>query len=193
MVCIYSSKKKKLTKLEKHIKKHFDISGSNNIAQIIPEVRKWLSLMQDSKRFNHSLSTEKTARKIAYLTGVDGDKAALAALIHDCAKLIPEKKLARIIKKHNIDLNKRERLNFSSIHAPVGAFIAKKKLGIKDKEILNAIRYHVTGRDEMNRIEKVVYIADEIEPYLRQKSLNRKAMKLLKAKNSLKKVVKLVS
>ena len=88
----------------------------------------------------------------------------MAGLLHDCAKCIPTGKKLKICKKNDIPLTRWEEENEALLHAKVGVYIAKKKYGIDDPAILNAIRYHTTGKADMTVLEKIVYIADYIEP-----------------------------
>ena len=96
--------------------------------------------------------------------GEDLVRAQVAGLLHDCAKCIPTGKKLKICKKNDIPLTRWEEENEALLHAKVGVYIAKKKYGIDDPAILNAIRYHTTGKADMTVLEKIVYIADYIEP-----------------------------
>lgn len=185
--------KKERKRIEKIIKNHFKTNGTENIPEIIEPVRKWLGFMLNENRYTHALSAEITARKIARLISVNEDKAGLAALLHDCAKSLSHNKLINICNKYNVRLIDKELYNYSCLHAPAGACIVRKKLGIKDKKILNAIRYHIIGRDKMSKIEKIVFIADEIEPFLRSQKLNEKTFALINTNTSLDKAFNLVA
>ena len=115
-------------------------------------------------RFIHTQGVMYTATALAMCHGEDLVKAQVAGLLHDCAKCIPTGKKLKICKKNDIALTKWEEENEALLHAKVGVYIAKKKYGITDPEILNAIRYHTTGKADMTSLEKIVYIADYIEP-----------------------------
>ena len=90
-------------------------------------------------------------------------KAELAAIFHDYAKFRPKDEMKQIIVDQNMA---KELLDFHSElwHAPVGAYLVEKEAGITDRDILDAIAYHTTGRIGMTVLEKVVYLADYIEP-----------------------------
>lgn len=116
------------------------------------------------ERLDHSLSVKDTAIKLAEIYGEDKEKAKMAALIHDCAKCIDDEEMINISERygHNIDEVSRNTPNI--LHGHVGAYIAKDTMGISDKDVLNAIAYHTTGRENMSLLEKIIYIADYIEP-----------------------------
>lgn len=114
-------------------------------------------------RFNHVVRVTETAKKLALNYGLDEKKVELAALLHDIAKFVSKEELRSILIKESCD----ERLlsfHHELWHAPVGAIFARQQFNVEDEDILNAIRYHTTGRAGMSAIEKVIYIADLIEP-----------------------------
>jgi predicted HD superfamily hydrolase involved in NAD metabolism len=115
-------------------------------------------------RYEHSLGVAQTARELAIQYGADGEKAYLAGILHDYAKNLPNQKLLEIAINNSLIVDPAEKENPQLLHGPVGAVLIEKELGIKDKEILNAIRYHTTGRSQMDRLSQILYIADYIEP-----------------------------
>ena len=92
------------------------------------------------------------------------DKAYTAGLLHDCAKYLDDEQMLEAAKEHNIELEEVEKTSVQLVHAKVGAVFAKEVYGIEDEDILNAIRYHTTGRPDMSLLEKIIYVADYIEP-----------------------------
>ena len=88
----------------------------------------------------------------------------LAGLMHDCAKCIPNAKKLKLAEKNGLEITELERNNPFMLHAKVGAMLAKVKYDIDDEEVLGAIRWHTTGKPNMNLLEKIVYVADYIEP-----------------------------
>ena len=90
--------------------------------------------------------------------------AQLAGLLHDCAKCIPNKKKLKMCGENKIPVTEFEKEHPFLLHAKLGAFVAKDKYGIRKKEILSAIAFHTTGKPDMSLLEKIVYIADYIEP-----------------------------
>ncbi|GLB58279.1 bis(5'-nucleosyl)-tetraphosphatase (symmetrical) YqeK [Cytobacillus sp. NCCP-133] len=114
-------------------------------------------------RYLHTIGVMETALRLAEMYGADKKKAELAAIFHDYAKFRPKEEMKEIILMEQMP---RELLDYNSElwHAPVGAFLAEKEAGISDKEVLSAIRYHTSGRTGMNLLEKIIYLADYIEP-----------------------------
>ncbi|KYG58028.1 bis(5'-nucleosyl)-tetraphosphatase (symmetrical) YqeK [Planococcus maritimus] len=115
------------------------------------------------KRYNHVLGVMNTAVALAKVYGVPEEQARIAAILHDVAKYADRDWMRGIIEKENMDpllLDYHHEL----WHAPVGAYLAAYEFGVADQEILDAIRYHTTGRAAMTDLEKIVYIADMIEP-----------------------------
>jgi predicted HD superfamily hydrolase involved in NAD metabolism len=114
-------------------------------------------------RYQHTLGVMETAIKLAEKYGADEKKAELAAIFHDYAKFRPKEEMKQIIIQQEMD---PKLLQFHSElwHAPVGAYLAKTEAGIEDEEVLDAIRYHTSGRPNMTMLEKVIYLADYIEP-----------------------------
>ena len=104
-----------------------------------------------------------TAVALAEVYGVPQEQARIAAILHDVAKYADRDWMRSLIEKENMDpllLDYHHEL----WHAPVGAYLAAYEFGVEDQEILDAIRYHTTGRATMSDLEKIVYIADMIEP-----------------------------
>ena len=114
------------------------------------------------KRFKHSLRVAETAVKLADNYGLDPKKAYLAGLIHDCAKYNEE----AYIKKYNIDFSiyPVSSIKDPVLHSFLGAEVAKKVYNVYDGDVLKAIEYHTTGRPDMSDLEKIIFIADAIEP-----------------------------
>ena len=116
------------------------------------------------KRYKHSLGVMNTSIELSKLYNCSIKKAALAGLLHDCGKLQGEINLLKIADDFDIIVDNVMKKNPDLIHCFIGEIIAKKEYNIYDKDILNAIRYHTTGREAMSLLEKIVYIADIIEP-----------------------------
>lgn len=124
--------------------------------------------VQDAKRFAHTLGVEFTAAALAMRYQADVTDAQIAGLLHDCAKCLTDEKRVSICEKHQIPMTDIERRNPFLLHAKVGEFLAKEKYGITNPDILNAIRFHTTGRENMSLLERIVFVADYIEPGRRQ-------------------------
>ncbi len=123
---------------------------------------------QDAKRFAHTLGVEFTAAALAMKYQADVTDAQIAGLLHDCAKCLTDEKRVSICEKHRIPMTDIERRNPFLLHAKVGEYLAREKYGITNPDILNAIRFHTTGRENMSLLERIVFVADYIEPGRRQ-------------------------
>lgn len=135
------------------------------------KMEKKLAKYLDENRFAHTLGVMYTCASLAMVHGYDLENAQAAGLLHDCAKCIPTKKKLKLCSHHKIPVTDFEKEHPLLLHAKLGAYIARKKYDIEDEEILSAITYHTTGRREMSLLEKIVYIADYIEP-MRNKAPN---------------------
>lgn len=119
----------------------------------------------NAKRYEHTLSVAYTAASLAMVHDADTDSAIIAGMLHDCAKCLPADKLISLCRKHDLPVSEVELQNPAALlHAKAGSFLAHKEYGIDDTDILNAIQYHTTGRPDMSKLEKILYIADYIEP-----------------------------
>ncbi|MCM2531578.1 bis(5'-nucleosyl)-tetraphosphatase (symmetrical) YqeK [Neobacillus pocheonensis] len=114
-------------------------------------------------RYQHTLGVMETAIKLAEQYGADVEKGEIAAIFHDYAKFRPKEEMKKIIKEQGFSKDLLE-FNGELWHAPVGAYLVEREVGITDQEVLDAIRYHTSGRTEMTLLDKVVYLADYIEP-----------------------------
>lgn len=134
----------------------------------IKKIRKKMEKTLDNARFEHTLGVAYTAACLAMRYDVDIAKAQTAGLLHDCAKCLTNEKRISICKKHNIQMNEAEIENPQLLHAKVGSFLAMEEFDIHDQDIINAILNHTTGRPDMSILEKIIYIADYIEPGRKQ-------------------------
>lgn len=116
----------------------------------------------NTDRFNHSLNVADSAKELALRYGADADKAYTAGLLHDVMKnASPEEQLG-VLSEAGIELMPVERENKKLWHAIAGAAYVKFVMGIDDRDIIRAVRYHTTGRAGMSLLERVVYLADYI-------------------------------
>lgn len=132
--------------------------------QKITKISKKLKKELDTERYEHTIGVMYTACALAMCHGADMEQAMLAGLLHDCAKCIPSSRKIKLCQKYHLEVTEVERKNPSLLHAKLGAFLAKKNYHIADKNILNAIRSHTTGKPAMTLLEKIIYIADYMEP-----------------------------
>jgi predicted HD superfamily hydrolase involved in NAD metabolism len=114
-------------------------------------------------RYQHTLGVKETAIQLALQYQVDEKQAELAAIFHDYAKYRDKQEMKSIIEQQQLG---DDLLHFNKElwHAPVGAYLVEKEVGITDPEILDAIRFHTSGRPNMTKLEKIIYLADYIEP-----------------------------
>lgn len=115
-----------------------------------------------NKRLNHSLMVAKAARTLAKQYNVDSEKAYKAGLLHDVMKNESRENQIREIKLAGMELEDDELENDKLLHAPAGAAYVINNMEERDKDLINAIRYHTTGRRQMSQLEKIVYVADLI-------------------------------
>lgn len=132
------------------------------------KLRAKLEKKLDAHRYEHTLGVAYTAACLATLYGVDVTKAELAGLLHDCAKCMTNEERIELCNKHRLPISEAEKENPFLLHAKAGAFLASYKYDIQDEDILNAIRYHTTGRPGMSVLEKIIYVADYMEPGRKQ-------------------------
>lgn len=152
------------------------------------EIQKWLKENLNEERYIHTLGTAECAKELAIKFKLDSRKAYLAGLLHDCAKCFSNEKLLEIIHKH-LQVEECEMLNYKTLHAPVSAYIAEKEFNVTDNEILSAIRWHTLGKLDMSNFEKIIFIADKIEPNTRDKEYSDKIRILLDEEKGLDKAL----
>ena len=152
------------------------------------ELKKWLESNLSAERYSHSLGTAECAKKLAEKFGLNLEKAYVAGLLHDAAKCFSNEKLSEIIHAH-LNVEESELQNYKTLHAPVSAYIVEKDFGVTDKEILSAIRWHTLGKLDMTDFEKIVFLADKIEPNTREKEKTAEITKYLDEENGLNKAI----
>lgn len=115
------------------------------------------------RRIPHVLGTEQEAIRLAERYGADVEKARRAALLHDCTKKLEMEGQLALCRQYGIELDELEQKALKLLHAKTGAAVARDVFGVDD-EIYSAIRWHTTGRANMTLLEKIIYLADYIEP-----------------------------
>lgn len=130
----------------------------------LKKISKKLAKILKKDRYEHTLGVMYTSASLAMRYGADVGKAMTAGLLHDCGKYLPAKEQIKLCRKKKIALTESELEMPALVHAKLGAYLARHEYGIKDTEILGAVTYHTTGRPDMSLLEKIVYIADYIEP-----------------------------
>ena len=114
-------------------------------------------------RYKHTLGVAETAKSLAENYGANPDKAYLAGLLHDCAKELSLEQMLKLAEKHNVEIDDLAKSSTALLHGICGAYLARDLYNIDD-EIFDAIRFHTTGKADMSLLEKIIYIADYIEP-----------------------------
>ena len=119
----------------------------------------------DECRYEHTLGVMYTAAALAMVHHVDLDQAMFAGLLHDCAKCYTDERKIQLCEKYEVELTDAEKANTALIHAKLGACLAQQKYEVKDAEVIHAILTHTTGAPAMNNLDKIIFIADYIEPH----------------------------
>lgn len=141
--------------------------GLYGMARRIEASDRWLDQLFAAltpKRFAHSLSVARTARRLAFQYGVDPLQAEEAGLLHDCAKCLPMKEMRRIALEHSLTDDPAILESGALLHSLAGAWLARNAYGMADPAVLEAIAYHNTGHAGMSRLAMCVCLADFMEP-----------------------------
>lgn len=144
----------------------------------------WLQGNLDEERLLHSLGSAQCAAELAIKFNLDEKRAYVAGLLHDCAKCLEKEKLIELAQNIE-DIKDDEKTNIKVIHAPVSAYLAQTQFGIEDEEILSSIRWHTLGKKDMSLFEKVVFLADKIEPNTRDMDFRNRILLFLEDENNL--------
>ena len=130
----------------------------------IDEMKCKLQKTMSHKRYIHSINVMKSAAKLASIYGEDIDKAAIAGLLHDCARDIKGEEALNLCAKYDIPVDDVTRTQPDLLHGPIGSRLARDEYEVSDKDILNAISCHTTGGSDMSMLDKIIFIADYVEP-----------------------------
>ena len=115
-------------------------------------------------RYLHTIAVAETAERLSKRFGVAPERAYLAGILHDCAKSMTLEDMVRLSDEMGVDADDFERNSDAIMHAPAGAARAEKEFGIRDREILSAVRKHTVGGTGLTQLEKLIYVSDFIEP-----------------------------
>jgi len=146
------------------VERYIEKSGLYLRHDFSADILQRLKKMMSEKRYIHTIGVAKEAIKLADMYGEDAEKAYIAALLHDIAKEMPNSSKLAMAKAVGIKLDEELEKIPTLLHGYLGAQIAKTDFGIDDEYVLDAIRYHTTGRANMTLLEKIIYLADIIEP-----------------------------
>ena len=138
-------------------------NSTTSLAEITMRIENDVRSVLDFARFKHSRNTALLAWDLCCRFGLDPQKGYLAGIAHDICKDLDDDELIRLAHRDGGGILKLEKKKPGLLHARASAVLLQRKYGIKDRDILEAIRYHTTGTRDMNPLAKVVYIADKIE------------------------------
>ena len=130
----------------------------------LKKIKKKLKNELDESRYEHTIGVMDTAACLAMRYGADLTQALVAGLLHDCAKCIPNDKKLKLCRKNGIEVTPFEEKAPFLLHAKLGAWMAEHEYHVSDPAILSAIACHTTGKLDMSLLDKIVFIADYIEP-----------------------------
>lgn len=130
----------------------------------LSSIMEYLDNSISSKRYVHSINVSKTAKKLAELYEGDSTKAEIAGLVHDCARDLEKSLQLKYLKEEGIEADELTMNIKELLHGPAAVHICKSVFAIEDEEILSAVRYHTTGKENMSLLEKIIYLSDFIEP-----------------------------
>lgn len=135
-----------------------------NLTTIYENIKNEIKIILPKKRYEHSINVEFEAIKLAQIYGCDVEKARVAGIAHDFAKFYSSNDLIKIAQNYGIQIDEIQYNSPQLLHGQVASQICMDKYEVKDQDILNAIRYHTTGRKGMTLLEKIIFLADVIEP-----------------------------
>ena len=136
--------------------------NSTDHERLKEKILEYIRMNLKESRLQHTYRVAETAVAMARREGADVRKAEIAALLHYCARNLSPEKLNSLVEELGLPDRYRDNVNLS--HSKVGAAFAGGLFNIEDREILDAISYHTTGRCRMTTLEKIVFLADAIEP-----------------------------
>lgn len=127
-------------------------------------IMRYLKNSISPERYIHSINVSTTAKKLAEFYHYDSSKAETAGLVHDCARDIDRSLQVKYLAEEGINADDLTLSVKELLHGPAAVHICRSVFGIEDEEILMAVRYHTTGREDMSLLEKIIYLSDFIEP-----------------------------
>lgn len=128
------------------------------------EIKTKLKTILNEKRYIHSLGVADTAKKLAHLYGEDENLAYTCGLLHDCAKNLSPVELIQLCQRFKIEITDEDLAAPNVLHSFVGAYIAQTEYGIDNEKIFSGIYNHTMGKENMPLFDKIIFVADMIEP-----------------------------
>ncbi len=144
------------------------MGDGENMREIKEELKKILS----QKRYDHTIGVAEVAKKLAKIYKEDEKRVEKAALLHDCAKNLKLEDMKRLIHREE-EISEEMKELPEILHGFAGAIYARNMFRVEDEQILKAIKYHTIGRRNMSMLEKIIYIADVIEPSRKCKNVDK--------------------
>lgn len=132
------------------------------------EINSQLQKVLPRKRYEHTLGVADTAACLAMCYGEDIQRARITGMLHDCAKCLPDDEILKQCEKRGLIITETQRKMPFLLHGMLGACYAKERYGVTDEEMLHAIEFHTTGHPNMTLLEKIIFLADYIEPGRKQ-------------------------
>lgn len=148
-------------------------------------ILKKLKKMMPDNRYKHSLNVASMAEKLAKHFSFHPGKARLAGLLHDCAKGMPVEEIIKFYRRQKSNFTDGEKIvatNPALLHSQISAYLAGRKFGVRDKEVLRAIALHTTADRKMSVLDKIIYLADLFSPerrYSERKNIQEAAFQNL--------------
>ena len=130
----------------------------------IEKLKSYLMENLTPKRYQHSINVAICAEHLAEINGQDTETAYIAGVLHDCGRGMSDDELLKSVYSEDLRIDEIEMRQPVLLHAGYGVIVAKKVFGVRNKEVLKAIRNHTIADTEMSDIEKIIYLADMIEP-----------------------------
>lgn len=138
--------------------------GMGNMDELLAAADELARSRLSEKRYSHTMRVADTTEYLAETHDLDPKRTRLAALIHDAAREMKKEEYLRLAEAWDIPFGDFERENPKLLHGPVAAETTRRKLGVEDGEILDAVREHTVGKKGMSDLSLVLYLADKIEP-----------------------------
>lgn len=130
---------------------------------MIEKYKNIIKKMMSEKRYLHSVSVSSVATELAKRYNYDEEKAAIAGILHDITKEMPDEFHLELFERHNVKLDEIEKISKKLWHSISGSLYIKENLNINDEEILNAVKYHTTARKNMTLIDKIIFLSDFLD------------------------------
>lgn len=128
------------------------------------QIKEYIKEDLKRKRYEHVRRVARLSKKLAMHYGVDPEKAVIAGLAHDIARLWPEQKLLNYIDEKQYEITPLEKKHPFMLHGLAAGLFLQSHWDIQDQDIFNAVRFHTTGRKGMSPLEKIIFLADYLEP-----------------------------